>query len=298
MLVLENVSKQFNNFKAVDNVNISVPAGEMLGFLGGNGAGKTTTFRMILGLLSKSSGTITYNGKPIDYSVTDTIGYLPEERGLNPKLKVSEQIQYLAQLKGMKKKEIDKALDYWLNRFEVPENKNKKIEDLSKGNQQKIQLIGAIIHNPSLLILDEPFSGLDPVNVELLKSAVQEINQKGATIVFSSHRMEHVEEMCDYVCILNKGKTVVSGDIRQVKHDFGKKEIIIEGNHDFSTLADIPGVTKFKQNKNDVRIQIANGDIAPTIFEAVKQIGYVSRFQVNEPSLNEIFIEKVGGKHE
>lgn len=298
MLILENVSKQFNDFKAVDNVNISVPAGEMLGFLGGNGAGKTTTFRMILGLLSKTSGSITYNGKSIDYSVTDRIGYLPEERGLNPKLKVSEQIQYLAQLKGMKKKDIDKALNYWLNRFQVPENKHKKIEDLSKGNQQKIQLIGAIIHNPSLLILDEPFSGLDPVNVELLKSAVQEINANGATIVFSSHRMEHVEEMCDHVCILNKGKTVVSGEIRKVKQDFGKKEIIIEGDHDFSMLANIPGVTKFKQNKNDVRIQIANGDIAPNIFEAVKDIGYVSRFQVNEPSLNEIFIEKVGGQHE
>ncbi|MGK0553894.1 ABC transporter ATP-binding protein [Macrococcus capreoli] len=298
MLVLENVSKQFNDFTAVDNVNIAVPAGEMLGFLGGNGAGKTTSFRMILGLLSKSSGKISYNDKPIDYSVTDSIGYLPEERGLNPKLKVSEQIQYLAQLKGMKKKDIDKALDFWLHRFEVPENKNKKIEDLSKGNQQKIQLIGAIIHNPSLLILDEPFSGLDPVNVELLKSAVKEINEKGATIVFSSHRMEHVEEMCDHVCILNKGKTVVSGEIKQVKRDFGKKEIIIEGQHDFSTLANIPGVTQFKQNKNDVRLQIANGDIAPTVFEAVKQFGYVSRFQVNEPSLNEIFIEKVGGKHE
>lgn len=298
MLILENVSKEFNNFKAVDNINISVPAGEMLGFLGGNGAGKTTTFRMILGLLSKTTGTITYNGKPIDYSVTDKIGYLPEERGLNPKLKVNEQIQYLAQLKGMKKKDIDKALDYWLNRFEVPENKNKKIEDLSKGNQQKIQLIGAIIHNPSLLILDEPFSGLDPVNVELLKSAVKEINANGATIVFSSHRMEHVEEMCEHVCILNKGKTVVSGEIKQVKHDFGKKEIIIEGEHDYQHLAEIPGVTKFKQNKNDVRIQIAHGEVAPMVFEAVKQMGYVSRFQVNEPSLNEIFIEKVGNRHE
>lgn len=298
MLILENVSKEFNGFKAVDNVNISVPAGEMLGFLGGNGAGKTTTFRMILGLISKTTGTITYNGKPIDYSVTDQIGYLPEERGLNPKLKVSEQIQYLAQLKGMKKKDIDKTLDYWLERFDVPENKNKKIEDLSKGNQQKIQLIGAIIHSPSLLILDEPFSGLDPVNVELLKSAVKEINEDGATIVFSSHRMEHVEEMCEHVCILNKGKTVVSGEIKQVKHDFGKKEIIIEGQHDFSTIANIPGVTKFSQNKNDVRIQIANGKIAPVVFDAVKQMGYVSRFQVNEPSLNEIFIEKVGSKHE
>lgn len=137
MLKLENVSKQFEEFKAVDNVNIEVPQGEMLGFLGGNGAGKTTTFRMILGLLEKSSGTITFDGKPINYSMTDNIGYLPEERGLNPKLKVSEQIQYLARLKGMKKSEVDKALDYWLERFEVPENKHKKIEELSKGNQQK-----------------------------------------------------------------------------------------------------------------------------------------------------------------
>ncbi|ARQ05678.1 ABC-type uncharacterized transport system, ATPase component [Macrococcoides canis] len=295
MLKLENVSKQFEAFKAVDNISIEVPQGEMLGFLGGNGAGKTTTFRMILGLLEKSSGTITFNGKPINYSVTDNIGYLPEERGLNPKLKVSEQIQYLARLKGMKKSEIDKALDYWLDRFKVPENKHKKIEELSKGNQQKIQLIGAIIHNPKLLILDEPFSGLDPVNVELLKSAVKEMNDNGATIVFSSHRMEHVEEMCDYVCILNKGKTVVSGNIKQVKHDFGKKEIIIEGNHDFSHLAEIDGVVKFKQNKNDVRLTIKDQSIAPIIFEAVKEIGFVTRFQVDEPSLNDIFIEKVGG---
>lgn len=271
MLKLENVSKQFEEFKAVDNVNIEVPQGEMLGFLGGNGAGKTTTFRMILGLLEKSSGTITFDGKPINYSMTDNIGYLPEERGLNPKLKVSEQIQYLARLKGMKKSEVDKALDYWLERFEVPENKHKKIEELSKGNQQKIQLIGAIIHNPQLLILDEPFSGLDPVNVEILKSAVKEMNDNGATIVFSSHRMEHVEEMCDYVCILNKGKTVVSGNIKQVKHDFGKKEIIIEGDHDFSHLAEIEGVVKFKQNKNDVRLTIKDQSIAPIVFEAVKK---------------------------
>lgn len=298
MLKLEHVTKRFNDFTAVDNVNVEVPSGAMLGFLGGNGAGKTTTFRMILGLLDKTEGNITYNGKPIDYSVTDHIGYLPEERGLNPKLKVKEQIYYLAQLKGMKKPDIEKALKYWLERFEVPENMDKKIESLSKGNQQKIQLIGAIIHNPSLLILDEPFSGLDPVNVELLKAAVNDLNKQGATIVFSSHRMEHVEEMCDTVCILNKGKTVVSGDIKQVKKDFGKKEIIIEGVQDFSELANIPGVTKFKQTRNDVRLTIENEAVAPIVFDHVVRKGFVSKFEVSEPSLNDIFIEKVGAHRE
>ncbi|TDM10420.1 ABC transporter ATP-binding protein [Macrococcus lamae] len=298
MLDLQNVTKQFGTFTAVDNLNIQVPEHEMLGFLGGNGAGKTTTFRMILGLLEKTSGSITYNGKPINYSVTDHIGYLPEERGLNPKLKVSEQINYLGQLKGMKRAEVLRELKYWLDRFEVPENMNKKIESLSKGNQQKIQLIGAIIHRPKLLILDEPFSGLDPVNVELLKASVKEMNDNGTTIVFSSHRMEHVEEMCDRVCILDKGKTVVSGNIKQVKQDFGRKEIIIAGDHDFSSLKEISGVLDFKQNRNDVRLTINDQAVAPHVFEAVKQLGYVSRFEVAEPSLNDIFIAKVGRRHE
>ncbi|KAA1039517.1 ABC transporter ATP-binding protein [Macrococcus equipercicus] len=294
MLALQHVTKQFGNYTAVDDLNIEVPSHEMLGFLGGNGAGKTTTFRMILGLLEKTSGSITYNGKPIDYSVTDEIGYLPEERGLNPKLKVSEQINYLGQLKGMKRTEVKRELNYWLDRFEVPENVDKKIESLSKGNQQKIQLIGAIIHRPKLLILDEPFSGLDPVNVELLKAAVKEMNDNGTTIVFSSHRMEHVEEMCDRVCILNKGRTVVSGNIKQVKHDFARKEIIIAGEHDFSQLQNIEGVISCRQNRHDVRLTIADQSVAPLVFEAVKQLGYVSKFEVAEPSLNDIFIAKVG----
>ncbi|WJP97810.1 ABC transporter ATP-binding protein [Macrococcus bovicus] len=298
MLNIQNVSKQFGKFTAVDDLSFEVPAGEMLGFLGGNGAGKTTTFRMILGLLERDAGEITYKNQPITYDITDAIGYLPEERGLNPKLKVSEQLTYLASLKGMKKTAIKHEIDYWLKRFEVTENKEKKIEALSKGNQQKIQLIGAIIHQPELLILDEPFSGLDPVNVELLKSAVKEINDKGATIIFSSHRMEHVEEMCDRVCILDRGKTVVEGNIQQVKQDFGRKEIIIRGAHDFSSLQAIPGVIGYKAGRQGVNLTIDDIKAAPVIFEAVSRLGYVSRFEVAEPSLNDIFLAKVGHQHD
>lgn len=298
MLNVQNVSKQFGKFTAVDDLSFEVPAGEMLGFLGGNGAGKTTTFRMILGLLERDAGEITYKNQPITYDITDAIGYLPEERGLNPKLKVSEQLTYLASLKGMKKTAIKREIDYWLKRFEVTENKEKKIEALSKGNQQKIQLIGAIIHQPELLILDEPFSGLDPVNVELLKSAVKEINDKGATIIFSSHRMEHVEEMCDRVCILDRGKTVVEGNIQQVKQDFGRKEIIIRGAHDFSSLQAIPGVIGYKAGRQGVNLTIDDIEAAPVIFEAVSRLGHVSRFEVAEPSLNDIFLAKVGHQHD
>ncbi|ULG74195.1 ABC transporter ATP-binding protein [Macrococcus brunensis] len=298
MLNVQNVTKQFGKFTAVDQLSFEVPSGEMLGFLGGNGAGKTTTFRMILGLLERDAGDITYKGQPITYAVTDHIGYLPEERGLTPKLKVSEQLTYLASLKGMKKADIKREIDYWLERFEVTENKEKKIEALSKGNQQKIQLIGAIIHQPDLLILDEPFSGLDPVNVELLKSAVKEINDKGATIIFSSHRMEHVEEMCDRVCILDRGKTVVEGNIQQVKQDFGRKEIIIRGAHDFTSLEAIPGVIGYKASRHGVNLTINDIQVAPVVFEAVSRLGYVSRFEVAEPSLNDIFLAKVGHQHD
>ena len=196
-LEISDVTKVFGNNKAVDSININVPSGSMYGFLGGNGAGKTTTFRMILQLLTPTSGSILYKGKKIGYDMTNSIGYLPEERGLHPKLTVKEQVLYLAELKGMSRKEADQALDYWLERFKVTENKTKKIEKLSKGNQQKIQLIASIIHNPELIILDEPFSGLDPINVELLKDAVKDLNKNGSTIIFSTHRMEHVEELCE-----------------------------------------------------------------------------------------------------
>ncbi|PTI16565.1 sodium ABC transporter ATP-binding protein, partial [Staphylococcus warneri] len=200
MLELINLSKEFKNKKAVNNINLKIDQGEMLGFLGRNGAGKTTTFRMILGLIEPSNGQVLYNKKNINSDLYDYIGYLPEERGLHPKLTVEKELRYMASLKNMNKKSIISEIDYWLKTFKIKENKNKKIEELSKGNQQKIQLISSIIHNPQLLILDEPFSGLDPVNVELLKKAIINLNQNGTSIIFSTHRMDHVEELCDSIC--------------------------------------------------------------------------------------------------
>ncbi|MFC3901172.1 ABC transporter ATP-binding protein [Aliicoccus persicus] len=297
-LEIKNVSKHFGDNVAVDDLNVEIPEGEIFGLLGGNGAGKTTTFRIILGLLNATEGNVLYNGKKIDYSVTDYIGYLPEERGLHPKLKVREQIQYLGKLKGMSGKEVDKQLDYWLEKFEVPENKNKKIEKLSKGNQQKIQVIASIIHNPSLIILDEPFSGLDPINVEILKRSVIEMKDKGATIIFSTHRMEHVEELCENVCILNKGRSVVAGNIDQIKSDFGQKEIVIEGDKDLSYIENMPGILSFKSVRKRVTIKIEDESFAEPIFNEVIKQGYVKRFEVKEPSMNDIFIAKVGEKFE
>lgn len=296
-LNIEHVSKKFQDFTAVDDINLTLEKGKMLGFLGRNGAGKTTSFRMILGLTEPTEGRITYNGQPITSEMYDVIGYLPEERGLHPKLTVKEELTYLATLKGMKPNEIKTAIDAWLARFEITENKDKKIESLSKGNQQKVQLLASILHEPELLILDEPFSGLDPVNVELLKDAVKELNAKGATIIFSSHRMEHVEELCDDICILNAGKMVVQGPIQEVKEAFGYKRVAIEADYDLSELATLPGVVKHEQQGATMFLTIDDVAVATTLFEYIQQHGFVRRFQVLEPTINEIFIQKVGEQH-
>ncbi|MGW8029307.1 ABC transporter ATP-binding protein [Staphylococcus xylosus] len=297
-LLIEHVTKKYKNFTAVNDISLSLEKGKMLGFLGRNGAGKTTTFRMILGLTPITEGTITYNDKVIDSSLYNRIGYLPEERGLHPKMKVEDELRYLATLKGMKSKDITKAIDYWLNRFNIKENREKKIEALSKGNQQKIQLLASMLHKPELLILDEPFSGLDPVNVELLKSAVQDLNDEGTTIIYSSHRMEHVEELCDNVCILNKGELVVSGPIDEVKSNHGHKRVVIETKHQMPEIDALTGVIAVERNKREIKATIESEMIAEKIYDVVTQYGFVKRFQVVEPSLNEIFIAKVGDIHE
>lgn len=297
-LIIDHVTKKFGNFTAVNDISLKLEKGKMLGFLGRNGAGKTTTFRMILGLSETTEGTITYKGRKIGKHMYNSIGYLPEERGLHPKMTVEEELTYLATLKGLSSKEIRQRIDYWLERFAITENRKKRIQSLSKGNQQKIQLLASMLHNPELLILDEPFSGLDPVNVELLKRAVKDLNDKGSTIIYSSHRMEHVEELCDDVCIIDKGELVVSGDIQHVRSEHGNKRVIIEADHHIDGLEEIAGILNIEQHKRDIRITIENEDIAKDIYKKVIEQGFVRRFQVLEPSLNDIFIDKVGETHE
>ena len=297
-LIIDSVTKRFGSFTAVNNVSFTIPEKEIFGFLGANGAGKTTTFRMILGLIDVTEGSITWNGKRLGYELSSMIGYLPEERGLYPKLKVSDQIVYLARLRGMKKADTLRELDYWLDRFNVPDYKNKRVEELSKGNQQKIQFIASVIHKPKLLIMDEPFSGLDPVNVNLLKSAVLELKNSGTTIVFSSHRMEHVEELCENLCIMDKGRPVVQGKLKDIKRSFGKQNLVIHADYDLEFLSQLPGVAQNRATAEGAILQITDDDVAKSVQEAVFQKGFVRKFEIEEPSLHDIFVEKVGASLE
>ncbi|KQL58873.1 MULTISPECIES: ABC transporter ATP-binding protein [Bacillaceae] len=294
-LIIDNVEKQFGNHTAVDGISVSVEKGQMFGMLGANGAGKTTTFRMIIGLLEPSNGTVTWNGQKLSYKYTNLIGYLPEERGLYPKLTVRDQLIYLGKLKGMKKNVIIDEMRLWLERFKVTEYETKKVEELSKGNQQKIQFIAAVLHKPELLILDEPFSGLDPVNSDMLKAAVRHIQDQGTTIVFSSHQMNNVEEMCEDIIMLKRGKAVLQGNLTEIKRGYGIKTVSISADYDLSFLKEQNQVTQYTETKNGVKIQVENEDAAKEIFSILADKGFVRKFEVEEPSLHDIFIDKVGG---
>lgn len=296
-LKIENVTKRFGDFTAVDKLNLTVEAGTMYGFLGANGAGKTTTFRMILGLLNANEGKITWNGKRISYATSPEIGYLPEERGLYPKMKVLEQLIFLGQLRGMSKRAAKEAAEKWMDKMEIAHYAQKKVEELSKGNQQKVQVVASLLHNPTLLILDEPFSGLDPVNVELLKKAILQFRDNGATILFSSHRMDHVEELCEKLSIVSHGKQVVSGSLREVKRSFGKQNVRIHADVDLSSLAQVAGVTAVYPAIEGAVFQIEREEVAQALLNAAMELGPIRHFAIEEPSLQEIFIEKVGKQH-
>ena len=298
MLKLENVTKYYGDFCAVDNLSFEIKEGEIFGLLGVNGAGKTTTFRMIMGLLDATEGNISLDGKKIDYSVTDNIGFLTEERSLLTKLTVKEQCLYYGALKGMKEEDILKRLEELLKKFEISEYLDKKIKELSKGNQQKIQFITAIINNPKLLILDEPFSGLDPFNVELFKKEIIEMSKKGSMIIFSSHRMEHVELFCKKLVVLLRGKTVLEGDLKDIKKKYRKKNIIVQGDIDINKLSKIKGVVSINKNNLEYEIKIENEDVVNTVYKEISKFDNITKFVVEEPSLNEIFIEKVGEDYE
>ncbi|ALP36278.1 ATP-binding cassette domain-containing protein [Paenibacillus sp. 28ISP30-2] len=298
MLQLEQVVKQYGNHTAVNGISLDVSGGEIYGLLGGNGAGKTTTMRMVLGLIYPDGGSIQYEGKPYSKELQRTMGYLPEERGLYPKVKVSEQINYLGRLRGMSSKDADKSLRYWLERFGVPEYYNKRIEELSKGNQQKMGFIAAVVHRPTLLILDEAFSGLDPVNVELLKDTVKELRDDGAAILFSTHRMEHVEELCRHITILHRSNTVVQGNVQEIKGRYPREKVRLITTGEVNGLEQLPGVRRVERMDRGWMLHIEQPDAAKLILQTALEQTDVEHFEIKEPTLNEIFIREVGDSHE
>jgi ABC-2 type transport system ATP-binding protein len=289
---IENVSKSYDSVNAVSGVNLRVRQGAVLGLLGPNGAGKTTTIRMVMNILVPDEGAILVLGKPVSDETRDSIGYLPEERGLYPRMKVRALIIFLAALHGLSEAEADRRAREWLDRFELGEWSEKKIVDLSKGMQQKVQFITSVIHRPPIVILDEPFSGLDPVNAATIKDVMLEMRDHGSTVILSSHRMEQVEKMCDSICLINHGRSVLDGDLRAIKQSYGKNTVNIEFTGS-DTFLNHPAVASVNRFASGVEAKLKPGADAQEILKAAVQSGaQIIRFELLEPSLNEIFIEK------
>ena len=293
MLKVRNIVKYYGDNCAVNNLSFEVKNGEIFGLLGENGAGKTTTFRIILGLLDSDSGEVTLNGEKIDYSKTDKIGYVTEERSLFTKMTVKEQLIYYGVLKGLTKEEVLSKMDDLLKEFDILDYKNRKIKELSKGNQQKIQFISSIINDPILLILDEPFTGLDPINVAMFKKYIRKLQKNGCSIIFSSHQMEHIEEFCEKIVILVKGKSILEGYIKDIKKDYRKHNIFIKGDINIEEIKKIKGVLEVIKKDDEIIVKIEDYDIVSKVFKKISNCN-ISKFVVEEATLNEIFISKVG----
>lgn len=299
MLETKDLRKTFGDLTAVDNVSFTIDNGEIMGLIGQNGAGKTTTFRLILDLLVPDTGEILWNGQRLTQKHFDQIGYLPEERGLYPKVTVENQILYFAQLRGKKKKDIQPLIDEWMDRFEVKGKKTDKIKTLSKGNQQKVQLICTLIHSPELIILDEPFSGLDPVNADLLEEGIREARKRGASIIFSSHNMNNVEELCDSMMMLKNGEQILHGSIHDIREQFGRTNLFLESTLSLEELRALPGVLSAKKRNDGVQIlQLEQAENGKAVFEAVTKNGYIPTFSQQPPTLEEIFKRMAGEEHE
>lgn len=293
-LKVENVSKSYGAKKVVDSISFEMSKPGVYGLLGTNGAGKTTTIRMILGILKKDEGEISWNGKEVARKHIN-FGYLPEERGIYPKTKIYDQMMYFARLKGMTKIKADEAIKYWMKRLEVEEYMYMPAEKLSKGNQQKIQFITAILHDPELVILDEPFSGLDPVNTELLKNVILELVQKNKYIIMSSHQMSSIEEFCTDVLILDKGKTVIKGNLKELKNSYDATKLELSVLENIEKYIQELGFEILSNKDNDYLIAINGEQDGYKLFNVLSQNNVkVIKFEIKKPSLNDIFIEKVG----
>ena len=290
---VQNVSKHFGKATAVNQVSFEVEKGQIFGLLGPNGAGKTTTIRMINHILNPETGSISILGEPASPKSQERIGYLPEERGLYKKMKVFDQLMYLAQLKGLSHQAAKNAIDFWLDRFEASTWKKKEISELSKGMSQKIQFIATVAHDPEIYIFDEPFSGLDPINSEMLKDVILEEKKRGKTILFSTHRMEQVEQMCDDICLFNQGKAVLQGNLRSIKQSFGNNTILLDFVGDSEFLNELEGVRINNRSTNFAEIRLLEGASAQNILQVAIAQAEIQRFEIVQPSLQDIFFSTV-----
>jgi ABC-2 type transport system ATP-binding protein len=296
-LIIDSVSKRFGEVKALDEVSLEIQPGEAFGFLGANGAGKTTAMRIVLDIIRPDSGTVIWNGVANTAVPRQTWGYLPEERGLYAKMTILDQLVFFARLQGVSRKRAERETREWLERFRIPEYADRKAEQLSKGNQQKIQFIAAILHDPQVLLMDEPFTGLDPVNAAMLKEAFLELKDRGKTIIFSTHQMEQVEELCQSIAILDRGKLVVCGSVREVRRSTGRQvvRLAVEGDAELAWLGEIPGLHVIRHGEDYSEAQVPSGfDPGIVLQNAIARGCKISHFEVADPSLEEIFIERVG----
>ena len=294
ILQLKNIDKSFGDKEVLKGVSFTAEGGKAFGLLGRNGAGKTTSIRILMNVFPANSGEVLIDGKPIDYNKIG-IGYLPEERGLYPKKLIIDQLVYFAELKGMSAKDAVKAVDYWLSRLGMTEYRNKRLDTLSKGNQQKIQLITALAHDPDIVILDEPFSGLDPVNAMLLKDVVKEQISKGKIVLFSSHQMSYIEEFCDSIAIINAGKVAISGDLHEIKRTYPRDKIVVSTGAPEKIMADLGDICT-KREDGTLLIQLASPDEKQSMMKRLVESYDIDEVKVFEPSLNDIFVEYAGAQ--
>ncbi len=292
---LVGVTKAYDQKIAVDNLSLSIEAGQMFGLLGPNGAGKTSSIRMIVGITIPDSGTVNLFGNPFDRQSLERVGYLPEERGLYKKMKVLDQLVFFGELHGIQPAEARKRAVEWAKRLEIADSLLKKTEELSKGMQQKIQFISSLLHDPGLIIMDEPFSGLDPVNAVLLEKTLVELKDEGKAIVFSTHRMDQVEKLCDSICLIDKGKAVLAGKVREIKASYERNRVIIEFEGS-SAFLNSPEIAESKNYSGHVEIRLKEHGNAQKLLHEAAAVATIYRFELVEPSLEEIFIQTVGGK--